>query len=101
METSRIVSFYEKTHIPFDVIKYIYLTFHGKFWDYTLKKHKSNDFISKKAFKILMFKEIFYSNILYEGAKPYAVLFKKDFPQVYRFITDHIKLKKENDEITV
>lgn len=83
---------YVESFYPADVLTYINLTKEGKFYDFLMDKFDTPE--SEKAdFKVLFFKEIFYSKIKAQEKYKKALLFKALFPTVY----DAIIWYKRND----
>lgn len=86
--------------IPFDVLKYIYLTSTGQFWDNVLKGDNSKvggyDLIRQDT-KGIMFAQVFYGKNLREKSNyKHAKRFKEEFPNVYSLILSYKKgLEKE------
>lgn len=86
--------------IPFDVLKYIYLTSTGQFWDNVLKGDNSKvggyDLIRQDT-KEIMFAQVFYGKNLREKSNyKHAKRFKEEFPNVYSLILSYKKgLEKE------
>lgn len=77
-------------NIKLDQLFYIYLTFHGQFWDV----FQNIDVFEKTPRSIIkqeMFKEVFYGNILGGRRRLYADLFKRIFPNVYKNILNRRK----------
>lgn len=76
--------------IPLDVIKYIYLTSSGKFWDEVIPQlHSPEDGkynIIRQDVKVIMFAQVFYGKNLTSRGQEYAKIFAKQFPSVYKVI---------------
>lgn len=76
--------------IPLDVIKYIYLTSSGRFWDEILPQLKSPEDgkynIIRQDVKKIMFGQVFYGKNLTSRGQEYAKIFAKRFPNVYTVI---------------
>lgn len=76
--------------IPLDVIKYIYLTSSGRFWDEIIPQLKSPEDgkynIIRQDVKVIMFAQVFYGKSLSSRGQEYAKIFAKRFPNVYKII---------------
>lgn len=76
--------------IPLDVIKYIYLTSSGRFWDEIIPQLKSPEDgkynIIRQDVKVIMFAQVFYGKNLTSRGQEYAKIFAKRFPNVYKVI---------------
>lgn len=76
--------------IPLDVIKYIYLTSSGKFWDKVIPQLKSPEDgkynIIRQDVKVILFAQVFYGKSLSSRGQEYAKIFAKRFPNVYKVI---------------
>ncbi|SHF50369.1 hypothetical protein [Dysgonomonas macrotermitis] len=81
--------------LPKDIIKYIYSTSMGVFWDDFTELFKA-DGLERKDVKITLFREVFYSKSKTTLHKKFAKTFKKIYPTVYRIINEH----KPNDDRT-
>lgn len=87
--------------MPFDVLKYIYLTSTGQFWDNVLEDDNSKvgeyD-LTRQDVKGIMFGQVFYGkNLRIPRAYKYAKQFKEEFPNVYSLILSYKKgIKKED-----
>ena len=87
--------------MPFDVLKYIYLTSTGQFWDKVLEDDNSKvggyD-LTRQDVKGIMFGQVFYGkNLRIPRAYKYAKQFKEEFPNVYSLILSYKDgLKKED-----
>lgn len=87
--------------MPFDVLKYIYLTSTGQFWDNVLEDDNSKvgeyD-LTRQDVKGIMFGQVFYGkNLRIPRAYKYAKQFKEEFPNVYSLILSYKDgLKKED-----
>ena len=80
--------------LPNDVLKYIYLTQTGQFWDTMLIE---NSEYNRGEIKKMAFAQIFYSNIDHiKCYQSFAVEFKKQFPNVMKLIK--FWKKEENRE---
>lgn len=87
--------------MPFDVLKYIYLTSTGQFWDMILKEEndKVGEYVlTRQDIKTIMFGQVFYGkNLRIPRAYKYAKQFKEEFPNVYSLILSYKDgLKKED-----
>ena len=86
--------------IPFDVLKYIYLTSTGGFWDKVLADDNGKvggyD-LTRQDVKGIMFGQVFYGkNLKTPTDYKYAKRFKEEFPNVYDLILSYKKgLKRE------
>ena len=76
--------------VKIDPLFYIYLTFHGKFWDLFLNMEINKD-IPRHIIKEELFKEVYYSKILGGRKMKYASQFKQVFPSVYSLILNYRK----------
>lgn len=76
--------------IPLDVIKYIYLTSSGRFWDEVIPQLNSPEDgkynIIRQDVKVIMFAQVFYGKNLTSRGQEYAKIFAKRFPNVYKVI---------------
>lgn len=76
--------------IPLDVIRYIYLTSSGRFWDEIIPQLKSPEDgkynIIRQDVKVIMFAQVFYGKSLTSRGQEYAKIFSKRFPNVYKVI---------------
>lgn len=86
--------------IPFDVLRYIYLTSTGGFWDKVLEKENGKVCgydLTRQDVKGIMFGQVFYGkNLKTPTAYKYARQFKEEFPNVYSLILSYKEgLKKE------
>ena len=81
--------------LPNDVIKYIYSTSKGEFWEDFTELFKS-DGLQRNDVKVTLFKEVFYSKSKTTRHKKFAKTFKKIYPTVYKIINQH----KPNDNRT-
>ena len=89
---------YTKTDgVKFDHLFYIYLTFHGKFWDLFLNMEINRD-VPRHTIKEELFKEVYYSKILGGRKMNYATQFKQVFPNVYQMILNHRKEFREGKQ---
>lgn len=83
--------------LPKDIIKYIYMTSTGRFWDDFVEIFKSEG-IQRQDIKQTLFKEVFYSNTVNTKNKKYtkrfAQVFKKIYPNVFKIINQ--EKPKEN-----
>lgn len=75
--------------LPKDIIKYIYMTSAGRFWDDFVEIFKLEG-IQRQDIKQTLFKEVFYSNTVKTKNKKYtkrfAQVFKKIYPNVFKII---------------
>lgn len=74
--------------LPKDVIKYIYSTSKGEFWDDFTELFKS-DGLQRNDVKVTLFREVFYSKSKTTLHKKFAKTFKKIYPTVYKLINQH------------
>lgn len=82
--------------IPLDVLRYIYLTSNGLFWDKTLEEDNGKIgeyYITRQDAKITRFAQVFYSkqhekDENYKEYK-YAKQFKEEFPNVFSHIMSY------------
>lgn len=81
--------------LPKDVIKYIYSTSKGLFWEDFTELFKS-DGLQRNDVKVTLFREVFYSKTKTTLHKKFAKAFKKVYPTVYKIINKH----KPNDNRT-
>lgn len=73
--------------IPKDVWEYILLTSLGIFWDTVIPKEDNTyNALLRSDVKVLLFSEVFYSKTMNNRCKPYAKIFKKRFPNVYKVV---------------
>lgn len=73
--------------IPKDVWEYILLTSLGLFWDTVIPKDNNTyNALLRSDVKVLLFSEVFYSKTMNNRCKPYAKIFKKRFPNVYKVV---------------
>lgn len=79
------IDYREINNIKLDQLMYIYLTFHGVFWEVFMKMEGFEN-VPRHIIKIEMFKEVFYGNILGGKKRLYVNQFKKMFPNVYKMI---------------
>jgi hypothetical protein len=86
--------------LPPDVLKYIYLTSTGQFWDKILEEDYGkvgNYDLTRQDIKQLMFAFVFYSKE-YPNKRKFARLFEKQFPNVFRLVESFKDgIKKEED----
>ncbi|MEE1253317.1 MAG: hypothetical protein UHK52_09520, partial [Bacteroidales bacterium] len=86
--------------LPPDVLKYIYLTSTGQFWDKILEEDYGkvgNYDLTRQDIKQLMFAFVFYSKD-YPNKRKFARLFEKQFPNVFRLVESFKDgIKKEKD----
>lgn len=86
--------------LPPDVLKYIYLTSTGQFWDKILEDDYGkvgNYDLTRQDIKQLMFAYVFYSKE-YPNKRKFARLFEKQFPNVFRLVESFKDgIKKEKD----
>ena len=92
------IDYPEIKELPFDVLRYIYLTSTGQFWDKVLKEDNGkigNYDIIRQDIKQIMFSQVFYGKQLSTRGQKYAEQFKAQFPNVYKLILSYkIGLKK-------
>lgn len=69
--------------VPFDVLKYIYKTSKGVFWDDFTTMFKD---LNRGEVKAALFKEVFYSYSTTTKNKNYAKSFVKEYPHVWSVI---------------
>lgn len=81
--------------LPKDVIKYIYMTSTGQFWEDFTELFKS-DGLQRNDVKVTLFREVFYSKSKTTRHKNFAKTFKEIYPTVYKIINQH----KPNDNRT-
>jgi len=74
--------------LPKDIIKYIYSTSTGVFWDDFTELFKSER-LERKDVKVTLFREVFYSKSKTTLYKRFAKTFKKIYPTVYKIINEH------------
>lgn len=74
--------------LPKDVIKYIYMTSTGQFWDDFVEVFKL-DGLQRNDVKITLFREVFYSKSKTTLHKGFAKIFKRIYPTVYKIINLH------------
>lgn len=80
---------------PKDIIRYIYSTSKGVFWDDFVELFKSEG-LERKDVKVTLFKEVFYSKSKTTLHKQFAKAFKRVYPTVYKLINRH----KPNEDRT-
>lgn len=76
--------------VPNDVLRYLYSTSKGLFWDNFVEIFGSMD---RGEVKATLFKEVFYSNGMTTRGKEYAKEFTHQYPNVWKVIR---KMKKED-----
>lgn len=81
--------------LPKDVIKYIYSTSKGLFWEDFTELFKS-DGLERNDVKVTLFREVFYSKTKTTLHKKFAKAFKKVYPTVHKIINKY----KPNDNRT-
>lgn len=109
----RIINIYNTPYVesfyPSDVLKYIELTKEGKFYEFLMNEFKI-PIEEREEFKIIFFKQIFYSKIVAQKKYKNSILFQKLFPTVYDAIlwykrNNHadlsIKLQKAESDIVI
>lgn len=84
------IDYPEIKDIPLDVIRYIYLTSSGRFWDEIIPQLKSPEDgkynIIRQDVKVIMFAQVFYGKNLTSRGQEYAKIFSNRFPNVYKVI---------------
>lgn len=84
------IDYSEIKDIPLDVIRYIYLTSSGRFWDVIIPQLKSPEDgkynIIRQDVKVILFAQVFYGKSLSSRGQEYAKIFAKRFPNVYKVI---------------
>ena len=86
----------ENNKIHIDELFYLYLTFHGKFWE-VFTKLDCFAGVERSIIKVKVFEQVFYSNTQGRMHQEYATQFKKIFPNVFKSILDHRKQFKAGD----
>lgn len=87
--------------VPLDVLKYLYLTATGQFWDVVIPQLEEEDDscqyrIIRQDVKVIMFAQVFYGKTLSSRGQQYAKQFKKKFPNVFKTVLSFKRgLKKE------
>ena len=85
------INFPQIKNIPLDVIKYLYSTATGNFWDMVLSQQNndnSNYCLLRQDVKVMMFAQVFYGKRISSYGQDYAKDFRKKFPNVYSAILD-------------
>lgn len=85
----------KEKEINIDLIKYIYFTIHGIFWD-CFKEIEKFENTPRPRIKINLFTEVFYSKILTSRNQEYKKEFKKIYPAVNKMINDFKEEYKNN-----
>lgn len=89
-----ILKYKKKSKIRKDILRYLYTTINGFFWD---------DFMDVEGFgnyprghiKVELFREVFYSYGKRDYNKMYSALFKKEYPTVYKIVKSY-RVKRED-----
>ncbi|NDV66403.1 hypothetical protein [Bacteroides sp. 224] len=81
----------KKIGVSNDVLKYIYVTSKGKFWDDFVETFGS---MNRGEVKATLFKEVFYSHSTTTRNKDFAKIFVKQYPNVWKVIRNMKKSDK-------
>jgi hypothetical protein len=92
------ISFEEINGLRIDHLFYIFLTFHGLFWEAIMQQDEFKE-IPRHIIKKEMFKEVFYSKSLGHYKRTYAERFQELFPNVYGMILERRKESKNQGRI--
>lgn len=90
----RLLEFVVNAKIPLDILKYIYLTSKGKFWD-EFKFDEEVKGLPRQLIKKNLFREVFYSNSKKSLNRKFERLFAKQYPSVFSLIMQFRKQKNE------
>ena len=91
--------------VPLDVLKYLYLTATGQFWDVVIPQLEEGDDrcqyrIIRQDVKVIMFAQVFYGKTLSSRGQQYAKQFRQKFPNVFKTVLS-FKRGLKKDERTV
>uniref|UniRef100_UPI003217C66C hypothetical protein n=1 Tax=uncultured Draconibacterium sp. TaxID=1573823 RepID=UPI003217C66C len=90
-------AFIRKSHIPRDVLLYIYLSSNGKLWNFfQLSGGLQN--VPRYLLKEKLFEQVFYNKKLSSWKREFAKAFKTIFPNVYSAILDFRREVNKNGE---